>query len=274
MIGDVMKKSITVGTLFLCFISYMLCPSSYAEDELLQVNNKYRTRVNLNVSLDKSCWDDANKKDEDCVDKKDKGDIIKKEKICPESWVGMGSKFVVLSNSEDKYYSIKFLNSYDPKNNDNETDHVDGKIYYLKKEDDKNVSINNRVEQSLGGMASGPMIVPFKYRLDDKTLDGSISIGYYVGWGWDTNFGGISESYATITPFLAGGWVPVVKPTVDKDGQETDKGQSGYTWAVGLLVKNWHDTTFGFVYGEDRLGDSDWEHEGEGWFSMSVGWKF
>ena len=73
-----------------------------------------------------------------------------------------------------------------------------------------------------------------------------------------------------ITPMLSAGLTQV--SVVDDEGDDTEN-KSGFTWAVGLLMQNWDGMNIGIVYGEDRIGDSDWEHEGDGWWSISVGWE-
>ncbi|MDO6693841.1 hypothetical protein Q4574_11125 [Aliiglaciecola sp. 3_MG-2023] len=231
--------------------------SSFSEE--LKENINYRTKVNLKVS------EDAVKYDKD---------------------VGEQSKFVVLDNDNNDEYAIEFLDIYQvvekkPKAEATKDDYktysvsdvVEGKVYYLKKEEVQGVPIEKKVEQSFGGLVSGPLIVPFKYRLSDKSISGDATVGYYAGWGWDTSFWGYSERYVTFTPFLSAGLTQVSVSSVDDEGNVTDENKSGFTWATGVLINNWDSVNIGIVYGQDRIGDQNWEHEGEGWLSISVGWE-
>ena len=29
----------------------------------------------------------------------------------------------------------------------------------------------------------------------------------------------------------------------------------------------------GVIYGQDRIGDNTWEHEGDGWWSIMIDWE-
>ena len=111
------------------------------------------------------------------------------------------------------------------------------------------------------------MIVPFKYRQDDDTLDSELTVGYYAGYSVEPKFP-LTETRIPMTPFFAGG----VSPVSVTEGEESTN-QTGVTIAVGILIHNWDGINIGLVYGEDRIGNNDWEHEGEGWLSFMVGWE-
>ncbi|KGJ89807.1 hypothetical protein [Colwellia psychrerythraea] len=225
-------------------------------------DKSYRARTSLEVYIDPS--------------KKPK-EVLK---------VGYQSKFVVLNNTDKNKYAIKFMNIYKyakllPVDKQKDDDFIElkvsqvikGDIYYLSRAPVDGVPIENRVQQSFGGLVSGPLIVPFKYRLDDKSISGDATIGYYAGWGVETNFFDISDKYVTFTPFLSAGLTQVSVLSEAADGTSKTDSKSGFTWATGILIKNWDSVNIGIVYGQDRIGDQNWQHEGEGWFSISVGWE-
>lgn len=242
------------------FIAVLFALFSFASNaEELKEGKNYRARVNLSVS------DDAR-------------NYTKK--------VGAQSKFIVIDNDNKNEYAIKFLDVYqvvDIKPAASRTkqeykdytpsDVIEDNVYFLQKSEVNGVPVEKRVQQSFGGLVSGPLVVPFKYRLDDKSIGGDATVGYYAGWGWDTNFFGASEKYVTFTPFLSAGLTQVSVSELDGGGNATEESKSGISWAAGLLINNWDSINIGVVYGQDRIGSQDWAHEGEGWFSLSVGWE-
>jgi len=200
--------------------------------------------------------------------------------------VGAQSKFIIIDNDDKDKYAIKFLNIYSygeiipPKNrNDNNfvqyknSEVINGDIYYLSKTEVNGVPIESRAQQSFGGVVSGPLVVPFKYRLNDKSITGDATVGYYAGWGIETNFFTLSDTYVTFTPFLSAGLTQISFTTVAADGTTKSESQSGFSWATGILIKNWDSVNIGLVYGQDRIGDKEWEYEGKGWMSISIGWE-
>jgi opacity protein-like surface antigen len=198
--------------------------------------------------------------------------------------VGANSKFVVLENKSETVYAIKFNTIYEyakpittnPTTRNyktwNVSDIVEDRIYYISKNigDQNKIALDDVVSKSFGGIVSGPLIVPFKYRLDDKSISGEAMIGYYAGAGFDI---GSAEYNVAVTPFLSVGLSQVSVNVVHNDENVETENKSGFTWAAGLLIQNWDKVNIGIVYGQDRIGDNSWAHEGEGWFSISVGWK-
>jgi hypothetical protein len=197
--------------------------------------------------------------------------------------VGANSKFLVIDDKDEKVYSVKFKKIYQygdleinpTKNhykNFKPSGVIEDRIYYVGKNiGDKNaISLADAVVKSFAGIVSGPLIVPFKYRLDDKSISGEAMIGYYAGISFDM---GESEYNVGITPFLSAGLSQISVNSVTDDGLVDADSKTGFTWSAGLLIRNWDAVNIGLVYGRDRIGDSTWEHEGEGWFSISVGWK-
>lgn len=243
--------------LYLLLIVFIPLFSFEAISEELKENTNYRTRTILEVSDDAKNF---NKK------------------------VGAQSKFVVIDNDDKDKYAIKFLNVYqvgeikasrtkDDYKSYTPSDVIEDQIYYLNKVEVNGVPIEKRVHQSFGGLVSGPLIVPFKYRLNDDSISGEATLGYYAGWGWDTNFFGASDRYVTFTPFLSAGLTQVSVKSESESGETSSDNKSGFSWATGLLINNWDRVNIGLVYGQDRIGDKNWEHEGESWLSISIGWE-
>ncbi len=174
------------------------------------------------------------------------------------------SKFEVVDVSNTAYYVVRFITLYDF-GNLKSTVRKDEE-YQLAKTI-SSVPIEKSISLSRGGPVSGPLIVPFKYRLNDDSLTGEATLGYYAGYSvepriWPT------DTRIPITPFIAGGLTQI---SVTED--EETSNQTGVSLAAGILIQNWAGVNIGLVYGEDRIGNQDWEHEGEGWLSFMVGWE-
>jgi hypothetical protein len=122
-------------------------------------------------------------------------------------------------------------------------------------------------EESLTGLSAGPLIVPFKYRVNDKSITGDATVGMYAGITFEP---GCTKSNwcFRITPIISAG----ISQVSVSDG-ENSTSKTSATWAAGFLISNWSDLNIGVVYGQDRIGDSSWEHEGKGWVSIMVGWQ-
>jgi hypothetical protein len=134
-------------------------------------------------------------------------------------------------------------------------------------------SLDKLTRVSLSGPVTGTLIIPFKYRLNDKSLEGESTIGLYAGWAVDPTWNGRAAGVVFV-PFFSLGLTNVSVSETDSTGQEQSKSESGVTIACGILLNNWSNTALGLVLGQDRIGDSSWEHEGKSWVSFSVGWKF
>ena len=195
--------------------------------------------------------------------------------------VGAQSKFIVIDDQHEKVYAIKFTKIYEysrPKPNPTSSNYTDyfvsrivkNKIYYISKKigDENEILLADTVDKSFSGITSGPLIVPYKYRLNDKSFSGEAMIGYYVGIGCDVPY-----TKTAVTPFFSAGISQIGVNSMSDDGSIQTDNRTGFTWATGFLVQNWDSVNIGLVYGQDRIGDSSWEHEGKGWFSISVGWK-
>jgi opacity protein-like surface antigen len=180
---------------------------------------------------------------------------------------GENSKFEVLDSNDSKYL-IRFEKIYNLSTDDSSENQIDyvnfGKRYYLNKKVDE-TPVENLVSNSFRGVVSGPLIIPFKYRTGDKSFSGEATLGYYAGWGMD-----LFDTGVGITPMLSAGLTQVSVADGTGDGTEN---KSGFTWAAGFLFQNWDGMNIGIVYGEDRIGDKGWEHEGDGWWSISMGWE-
>ena len=178
------------------------------------------------------------------------------------------NKFSVISKKDNGEYVVNFNSVYT----------LDGSTYASTKwvEWDKayvlpskfhGVNISDVSNESLTGLSAGPLIVPFKYRTNDDSLSGDATIGMYAGITWEP---GCSQSNwcFRITPLISAG---ISQVTVG-DGDNTESKTSA-TWAAGFLISSWADLNIGVIYGQDRIGDNTWEHEGKGWVSVMVGWE-
>lgn len=174
------------------------------------------------------------------------------------------SKFVVVDSSDSNAYVVRFLTIYNFRATKS-TVTVDEE-YKLPKQVG-NINVAKSVLRSVGGPVSGPLVVPFKFRLDDDSITGEAVLGYYAGYRLEPKIP-FTHFIVPISPFIAGG---ISQVSVLENGESDNK--SGFTWAAGILVQNWANVNIGIVYGEDRTGDKDWEHEGEGWFSFMIGWQ-
>ena len=174
------------------------------------------------------------------------------------------SKFIVVDSESDKdAYIVRFIVIYD--SDDVKSTVRQDEEYKLAKVIGGTAVINS-VQPSLTGPVSGPLIVPFKYRTDDKSLSGEAAIGYYAGYRTEMTLL-LTNIRIPMSPFIAGGLTQInVSTTADADNK------TGITLAVGILINNWADVNIGFVYGQDRIGDPSWEHEGNGWISFMIGW--
>ena len=152
------------------------------------------------------------------------------------------------------------------------SDVVPDKHYFLNKKllKGETVAIEDFTKPSFGELVSGPLIVPFKFRLNDKSLSGEATVGYYAGFGNDLFW----ENYQIgFTPILSAGLTQVTVASENTDGDIEEDSKTAFTWAAGFLFQSWDSVNIGLIYGQDRTGDSDWAHEGEGWVSLSVGWN-
>jgi hypothetical protein len=129
------------------------------------------------------------------------------------------------------------------------------------------VRISEIARESLTGLSAGPLIVPFKFRLDDESLTGDAELGVYAGITFEP---GCTKSNwcFRVTPLISAGLSQV--SVADENDTEN---KTAVTIAVGFLITNWADLNIGLIYGQDRIGDSSWEHEGDGWISFMVGWQ-
>lgn len=174
------------------------------------------------------------------------------------------SKFIVVDNAIDpNAYVVRFITIYD---NDNTKSTVTIDDEYKLARVIGDTDILKSVQPSLSGPVSGPLIVPFKYRLDDKSLSGEAAIGYYAGYRTEPNIPG-TKIRIPVSPFIAGGLSQINTST----NGDTDN-RTAVTIAAGILIQNWANVNIGFVVGQDRIGDDSWQYEGENWVSFMIGW--
>lgn len=191
-----------------------------------------------------------------------------------------GSKFVVV-DAKQGYYIVSFV---DIKKLEEDTElgaqndefnriktskkkYAERRVEYKLKNPIGDVDIAKSTSIALSGPVSGPLIVPFKYRFDDKSISGEATIGFYGGWAYDVPLYK-SIRRLPVIPFLSFGLSQVA---ISNNGETDNK--TAFTWAAGLLIKDWGNVNIGAVYGQDRVGGSTWEHEGKGWFSLMIGWS-
>ncbi|MEM6484675.1 MAG: hypothetical protein AAF662_06800 [Pseudomonadota bacterium] len=246
------------GVIAVC--SLVLCISNGIAAEL-EEQVIYRTSVDLAVSVD---------------GKGSTGPTIK---------AGAKSRFKVLDNGLSDYYAVQFESIRSSEGGHDSSDMTSGSedstesskppsalelkegiTYFIPKKSDHKVAVEKVVSRSANGPVSGPLIVPYKWRLDDDSLSGEATIGYYAGWAHEFMNGGL-----TVTPFISAGLTQVSVATVGENGEISEDNKSGVTIAVGFL-KSWDNLNVGFVAGQDRIGDKEWQYEGDTWISLSVGW--
>ncbi len=179
------------------------------------------------------------------------------------------SKFTVVSKMSTGEYLVRFERIYLNKNPLS----VDAgfiqrdKIYILPVLINGVIEVSTVAKESMTGLAAGPLIVPFKFRMDDDSVSGDATVGMYAGMTFEP---GCTKSNwcFRITPLISAGISQV--SVLNSDNEQESK--SSATWAAGFLITNWADMNIGLIYGQDRIGDKDWEHEGEGWVSVMIGW--
>lgn len=198
------------------------------------------------------------------------------KKIAPKN-----SKYTLVGTASDKSgYIIAFDKIYSPcdKNDDVcRSGYVDyGKAYFVTKEVKffsevseslAKFELENVSKLSLTGLSSGPLVVPFKFRLNDDSFTGDAAIGLYAGITFEPGCTRANWCFR-ITPLVSAG----ISQVSVASGTETES-KTAVTWAAGFLITDWADINIGVIYGEDRIGEKSWQYEGEGWVSIMVGWK-
>ncbi|MBI3713577.1 MAG: hypothetical protein HY253_11550 [Burkholderiales bacterium] len=132
------------------------------------------------------------------------------------------------------------------------------------------------------GWTFGALALPFKYQFSDKTFTNATTIGPYLGYGVNSNWGDFMGGTSTTLVFSAG-WVnnidvPLLKAADAKESTGT-VNRSGFTTAVGIVfsVDKGTGMQFGVFAGQDRLGRNTlapYKYEGKWWLSGMVGYKF
>lgn len=181
------------------------------------------------------------------------------------------SKYFIVSKSTSGEYIVRFDNIFtsDAPRYTNENYVLYDKLYILKDITNPTVPISSISKPSNTGLSSGPLLVPFKYRLNDNSLSGDATVGFYAGITFE--LGCFTENWCfRITPLLSAGISQVAVAKTDGSGTES---QSSATWAAGFLITDWANMNIGLIYGQDRIGDKSWEFEGKGWLSFMIGWQ-
>ncbi len=113
----------------------------------------------------------------------------------------------------------------------------------------------------VGGISTGLLVVPFKFRDGDIYSDSTI--GQYISYKWE-----VVELLAT-----AG----LSQISVSEVGSEEVESKTGLTMALGVnfeIAKNWD---IAFLVGQDHLSGSDgdaWAYQDEPWVSFAIGFNF
>lgn len=124
------------------------------------------------------------------------------------------------------------------------------------------------------GVTHGALFVPFKRR-PDKSLSGETSLGYFLGYRFDSAFA------VTITPIITAG-LSLVNVTNDSaitpNSSVQDSGvRAAWTYGFGLILTHLGSFQVGAVYGWDKIGGDAgkaWKYEGKGWYSLAIGYSF
>jgi hypothetical protein len=123
----------------------------------------------------------------------------------------------------------------------------------------------HRIQKSnykrVGGVSTGVLVVPFKFR--DGDIYSDTTIGPYLSYKWE-----VIEVLAT-----AG----LSQISVSQLGTEDVESKTGLTAALGInfeIDKNWD---VAFLVGADRLSGEtgeNWEYQNEVWVSFGIGFNF
>ena len=179
------------------------------------------------------------------------------------------SKYEILQEPENaNYYIIRFNKIYESSDERyKDTIWVLGDGVYILPKNVGKISVATISTESVTGLTSGPLVVPFKYRLNNKSITGDATLGAYAGITFEP---GCTKSNwcFKFTPLISAGLSQI---TVDNNGTQEQK--TGATLAIGFLITNWSNINIGLLYGQDRIGDATWVHEGETWVSFMIGWE-
>lgn len=127
--------------------------------------------------------------------------------------------------------------------------------------------LNNPVNGShrikrVGGMKTGLLVVPFKFRNGDH-FSADTTIGPYWGYGSDA-----------FTWLVTAGAAQVSVGTGVENEVQT---KQGFTFATGAVYSINESFDIAFVVGQDRVFGSDiatFEHNGNWWRSIAIGYNF
>lgn len=193
---------------------------------------------------------------------------VKYEKIGNVYTALKNSKFKVIAKTAEGNFVVQFNKIYD-----SDEDRYKpikwvkwDETYILNAQVFDTFDVSGVSTESLTGLSSGPLVVPFKFRTGDKSLSGDATIGMYAGMTFEP-FRVRDNWCFRFTPLISAGLSQVAV----SDGDKTENKTSA-TWAAGFLISSWSTLNIGVVYGQDRIGDSSWEYEGDGWVSIMVGW--
>ncbi len=117
----------------------------------------------------------------------------------------------------------------------------------------------------------GVLLVPFKYRTEDKSLSGAATLGYFVGARSDTLL--LSGTfYFSVGTSL----VPVERVNASTMATEVEEVAAA-TVALGMSFSTKSNFQVSINVGVDHVGGSagdDWKYEDDHWFSIGLGYGF
>ncbi len=224
----------------------LLCPTILCAGDDLEVDKSYRLEKTIQVA---PLTDDY--QTQGC-----QGAITKSD----SPYAGKVSKFKVQYQKQGTdCYVIRFRSVFANESTDSKN-LVKEDVDYLLPSQIHGVPIRSSVSDF--GETSGLLVVPFKYREDDKSISGEATVGYYAGFDmkWGTLVG-------------AAGLTQVSIPVSDTETEN----QSAITLAGGVLIKNWDGLEMGLIVGVDHIGGTkgdSWQYEDDLWYSLMIGWNF
>jgi len=120
------------------------------------------------------------------------------------------------------------------------------------------------------GWVYGPLVIPYKFNLHDRTFTGSPSVAAYVGQ--HANLGAIDASM-----IVASGFGLTTIQTTSSTGVVSNTTTPLFTLAmgVGLTLSKKGSFQIGVLAGKDWAGrNRNYEHEGKTWIALSFGSTF
>lgn len=172
--------------------------------------------------------------------------------------VPINSYFTVINNADKNSWVIEFINTSNDKNNPIKC----GEYYRLCIDDSPNNPNNYTRFTRVGGLTTGVLVVPYKYRGHD-TISGEATVGPYVGF---------KTEHMT---FAVGVGLTQISVSSKDDDKKIDS-KTGFTWCVGLIREINKNFDIGIILGQDTVfgKDNGFEYQHKTWGSLAIGYKF